>query len=97
MYDRAIRTQVTRELRREQVATLLARYPSVTPEESRQILSFIRTGRSMDVGMLLRDDRLQNRLDAFVRQHRRQFRQRWSDVVAVIALTAALIATLLVI
>jgi len=80
-------------LDREQVAELLSRYPHVSDRESHQILTFLREGRHLDVGLLTSNDRLRSKLDVFMNDHKKHFRVTWSEGARAIA---GIIAMLLV-
>ncbi len=77
---------------RERVADLLSRYPKVTADESAEILTFLRTGRHLDVGLLTSNEKLQPQLDAFMEQHKSHFRVKWGETMLVVAGIVALIA-----
>lgn len=79
---------------RERVATLLSRYPGITEDESAEVLTFLRTGRHLDVGLLTADERLKPNLDAFMADHKSHFQVKWTEATLVIAGIAALIAIL---
>jgi plasmid stability protein len=57
----------------ERVTALLARYPRVSRDEAREILTFLRTGRYRDVGALASDRGLGRNLDEFLKDHWPQF------------------------
>ena len=77
-----------------EVANLLARYPSVSGEEERQILTFLRRGRHLDVGLLTSNERLRPKLDAFVEDHKAYFKLKWIEGAAAVGGIAALLAIL---
>lgn len=77
---------------RERVSDLLSRYPKVTDDESAEILTFLRTGRHLDIGLLTSNEELKPQLDAFMEQHKRHFRVKWSEATLVVAGIVALIA-----
>lgn len=77
---------------RERVTDLLSRYPKVTDDESAEILTFLRTGRHLDVGLLTSDQRLKPNLDSFMEDHKSHFQVKWGEAALVIAAIAALIA-----
>jgi hypothetical protein len=62
-----------RRLDHERASQLLARYPNVSGEEAREIMTFMQFGRYLDVSLLTNDQRLKPNLDAFLRDHRLQF------------------------
>lgn len=76
---------------RERVADLLSRYPQVSGGEARDILTFLRTGRHLDIGMLTSSDRLRPQLDAFMADHQSHFRIKWGEASAVIGGIVALL------
>jgi hypothetical protein len=77
-----------------EVAALLSRYPSVSGEEARQILTFLRRGRHLDVGLLTSNERLRPKLDAFFEDHKAHFKLKWVEGVAAVGGIGALIAIL---
>lgn len=79
---------------REQVADLLERYPHLSQQEVRQILSFLQTARHLDVGLLTASDRLKPKLDAFMNDHRAHFRVGLGEAAGVIAVIVAVLAIL---
>lgn len=58
-----------RRLDHERASDLLARYPEVTGQEAGEILTFLRDGRYLDVGLLTSNPRLKPNLDAFLKDH----------------------------
>ena len=78
-------------LDREQVADLISRYPRVSDQEARQILTFLRTGRHLDVGLLTSNDQLRPKLDAFVKDHKAHFQLNWGEAAAVVCGMVALL------
>jgi hypothetical protein len=81
----------------ERVSQLVSRYPGVTEEEAAEIVRFLRTGRHLDVGLLTADESIRPNLDAFMRDHKANFRVKWWEGAAVTAGIAALLITLWVI
>lgn len=77
-----------------EVADLLSRYPSVSGEEKRQILTFLRRGRHLDVGLLTSNERLAPKLEAFFEDHKAHFKLKWVEVAAAVGGIAALLAIL---
>jgi hypothetical protein len=77
----------------ERVAQLVSRYPGVTDEEAKEILSFLRTGRHLDVGLLTADERIRPNLDAFMRDNKAAFRVKWWEGTAVTGGIAVLLVT----
>lgn len=83
---RALRTD------RERIAGLLSRYPDVTEGESAEIVTFLRTGRHLDVGLLTSDEALKPNLDAFMEDHKSHFRLKWGEGAFAVGAIAGLIA-----
>jgi len=79
---------------RERVSDLLSRYPKVTGDESAEILTFLKTGRHLDVGLLTADEQLKPNLDAFMEDHKYHFQVKWGETALVVAGIAAVIAIL---
>jgi len=84
-YARAIR------LTRQEVADLLHRYPHVSDDEAGRIVTFLRKGRHLDVGMLTGDEALKPHLDRFMVDHAKHFRLSVGEATGV---TAAIVALL---
>ena len=79
-------------LSRESVADLLYRYPHVSQGEAKAILTFLRKGRHLDVGILTADDGLKPYLDRFTHDHAKHFRVGFGEGAAVIgAITGFLV------
>lgn len=74
---------------RAHVAKLLSRYPDVSNTEREEILTFMKKGRHLDVGLLTANDNLRPQFDAFMVDHKRHFRLGVFDVLRVLALIAA--------
>ena len=82
-----IRHEHARALRltREQVAELLRRYPNVSDAEAQLIVTFLRKGRHLDVGILTADQDLKPHLDGFMADHAKHFRVGVGEGAAVVA------------
>jgi hypothetical protein len=76
------------------VSQLLRRYPRITDDETREIVAFMRNGRHLDIGLLTSDDEIRPQLDAFMADHKADFRVRWGEGVAVIGSIAAVLTAL---
>jgi hypothetical protein len=76
---------------RERVADLLERYPRISAEEIREIITFLRTGRHLEIGLLTSNDRLRPNLDAFMHDHKAHLQVKWREAVALIAGVGALL------
>jgi hypothetical protein len=68
----------------ERVADLVSRYPAVTKGEAKEILTFMSTGRHLDIGLFTSNDRLRPNLDAFMEDHKAHFRLKWQEGAAVV-------------
>ena len=90
MTNRTTREQV-RALRfdRERIAGLIGRYPTISADETSEVLSFLRNGRHLDVGLLTSNDRLRPKLDAFMQEHKGHFRLSVLESLAVLAAIGA--------
>lgn len=88
--NRTTREQV-RALRfdRERIAGLVGRYPTISPEETNEVLSFLRNGRHLDIGLLTSNDRIKPKLDAFMEEHKGHFRLSILESIAVLAAIGA--------
>ena len=92
MTNRTTREQV-RALRfdRERIAGLIGRYPTISDEETSEVLGFLRNGRHLDIGLLTCNDRLKPKLDAFMEEHKGHFRVSSLESSAVIAAIAVIL------
>lgn len=90
MTNRTTREEV-RALRfdRERIAGLIGRYPTISADETHEVLSFLRNGRHLDIGMLTSNDRLKPKLDAFMEEHKGHFRLSVLESLAVMAAIGA--------
>jgi len=84
-------TTITREevraLRadRQHATALIERYPHITEDETQDVITFLKTGRHLDVGMVTGDEALKPKLEAFMADHKSHFRLKWTEIVAVTA------------
>ena len=69
---------------RQHVTALLDRYPHISEGEIQEIITFLRTGRHLDVGMVTGDEALRPKLDAFMADHKKHFRLKWTEIVAAV-------------
>jgi hypothetical protein len=77
-------------LTRDQAAELLRRYPRVSDGEAKAIVTFLRKGRHLDVGMLTADERLKPQLDGFMADHGKHLRVGAGEATVLIAAIAGL-------
>lgn len=74
---------------RERISELVSRYPRITDHQAMEIIAFIRTGRHLDIGLLTSSDEIRPKLDAFMEDHKADFRVKWWEGAAVIGGIAA--------
>lgn len=86
-----VRREQMRALRstRTQAAELISRYPDVSDSEAKQILTFLRTGEHLDIGMVTGDESLKPQLDLFMGDHGKHLKVGFLEGSAVIAAIAA--------
>lgn len=77
---------------RERIADLLDHYPGITESEVREVLTFLKTGRHLDVGLLTSNDRIRPKLDQFMDDHKRHFRVQLGEGVLLISAIVAFLA-----
>ena len=70
----------------------LYRYPHVSEAEENAILTFLRKGRHLDVGILTADEQLKPQLDSFMRDHAKYFRVGIVEGSALVAAIGGLLA-----
>jgi hypothetical protein len=80
-----------RPLDHDRASELLARYPDVTSAEAREILTFLQTGRTLDVGRLNSDARLEPNLDEFLKDHWVHFHMKPDQGEAIVGLIVLLL------
>lgn len=68
----------------ERVADLVSRYPGVSESEAQEIVTFMRTGRHLDVGLLTANDDIRPQLDAFMQDHKAEFQVKWWESAAAV-------------
>lgn len=83
----AITREEVRALRadRQRITTLIERYPRISADEAEEVITFLKTGRHLDVGMVTGDEALKPKLEAFMADHKSHFRLKWTEIVAVTA------------
>ena len=80
-----------RRLDHERASALLARYPNVTRQEAREILTFLQDGRYLDVGLLTSNARLKPNLDVFLKDHWIHFHVRPGQGEALVGVVVLLL------
>lgn len=73
---------------REEMYGLISRYPDISNDEAKLILTFLRKGRHLDVGMIAGDEALKLHLDSFIADHGKELRVGFWEGSAVIAAIA---------
>ena len=76
---------------RDRVAGLLKQYPNVSDQDRREILSFMKEARHLEVGLLTSNDQVRPQLDRFMHDHKRHFSISVVDVVRLLAVFAAVV------
>lgn len=74
----------------DRVRQLLSTYPKITPEETQEILVFLKKSPALDVALLGTIEELRPALAAFRRDHAREFRispVQWAAVAALVVVT----------
>ena len=71
-------------LARDEVADLLERYPHVSDIDAKRILTFLRKGRHLDVGIVMGDESLKPHLDRFTADHSKHLRVGIGEGTAVV-------------
>ena len=86
MTHQTMHAEEARALRadRQHVAALIDRYPRLSEDETQEVISFLRTGRHLDVGMLTGDETLRPHLDRFTADHARHFRLGVGEAATVV-------------
>lgn len=76
---------------RDRVAGLLKQYPNVSDHDRREILSFMKEARHLEVGLLTSNEQVRPQLDRFMHDHKRHFSITAVDVVRLLAVFAAVV------
>ena len=71
--------------RRDRVAELVGRYPDISDRDRREILSFMREGRHLDIGLLTANEKIRPKLDRFMRDHQAHFGVTAGEAAAAVA------------
>jgi hypothetical protein len=77
---------------RERIAGLLDAYPDIGRRETDEILSYLKTARHLDVGLLSSDTRISGKLDQFMAEHKSHFQIGIGETVGVISAIVAILA-----
>jgi hypothetical protein len=76
---------------RDRVARLLKQYPNVSDQDRREILSFMKEARHLEVGLLTSNEQVRPQLDRFIHDNKRHFSITVVDVVRLLAVFAAVV------
>ena len=79
---------------REQVRSLLARYPNVSETELARLISLYRGFSALDTALLLSEEALAPRLDRFMVDHRSKVRPAFRQYAGLLLYTVLTIAML---
>jgi len=74
--------------RTRDVESMLARYPRLTTDENARLLALLPSIPLLDTAIIMADEHLSKKLDAFYLAHRDAFAARWSRLLPVIIVLA---------
>lgn len=78
------------------VSALLGRYPTLTDDEMGEVLSFIRKGPALELGLLGGDEALKPQLDRFRADHARSLSIGGKEIAVIVAIfVIVIVATIL--
>lgn len=75
---------------RQRMAELLRRYPDTDEAETAEILTFLRTGDQIDIGLIGGSDELKGKVQQFRADHARHFRLSMRESAVAILLICGL-------
>lgn len=81
--------------RTRDVEAMLARYPRLTTDENARLLALLPSIPLLDTAIIMADEHLSKKLDAFYLAHRYAFAARWSRLLPVIIVLALSVLGLL--
>lgn len=76
----------------ERIFDLLTIYPNISRAEEREILTFLKNARYLDIALLKADRAVRRQLDLFIRAHNRTLRFSAPEVVAIACMVIAFLA-----
>jgi hypothetical protein len=79
----------------ERIVRILARHPNLTPEETNEIVRYLRDARYVDIARLAVDESIRRQLDSVVRAHRHEIGSRPIKLFAAALLIILLVASIL--
>lgn len=74
--------------RTRDVEAMLVRYPRLTTDENARLLALLPSIPLLDTAIIMADEHLSKKLDAFYLAHRDAFAARWSRLLPVIIVLA---------
>ena len=80
--------------RRQRIEMLLGRYPATTEAENAEILHFLACGPHLDVGLVLGNDELKEKVGAFKRANASHFRLKPREVLLFVMVTGIVVGPL---
>ena len=76
----------------ERIVGLLMLYPNISRADQREVLTFLKNARYLDLALLKADRTVGRQLDLFVRAHTRNLRFAAPEVVAIACMVIAFLA-----
>ena len=76
----------------QRISDLLARYPNISGADEREILSFLKRAKYLDIALLKSDRSVQRQLDLFIRSHTRALKYSAPEVIAIACMVLAFLA-----
>lgn len=74
---------------RQHVAGLLDRYPNITTAQDAEVVRFLKKGPPVQVGLLRSDESIRPKLEAFERDHPKEFSLGMKDMLIVALIVGA--------
>lgn len=76
----------------ERIVHLLTIHPNISHAEEREILTFLKSARYLDIALLKADRTVQRQLDLFIRAHNRTLGSSAPEIVAIACMVIAFLA-----
>lgn len=77
---------------RDRIAGLLSEYPDIAPHETDEILTYLKSARHLDIGLLSSDALAGAKLERFMAEHKSHFQLALGETVGVISAIVAILA-----
>jgi hypothetical protein len=87
------RTEPVHRSADERIFHLLALYPNISRAEEREILTFLKNARYLDIALLKADRTVKRQLDLFIGAHTRTLSFSAAEVIAIACMVIAFLAT----